>query len=117
MFTLVSSYCLGYRYVGTLHFTFLINSAAHKFGFKPYDSGITAVDSFWLSVIALGEGGHNFHHTFPQDYRTSEYSGIYNVTKHFIDLLAYIGWVSNRKVVSSETVERQKSRNRTKIMG
>ncbi|KAK6023984.1 hypothetical protein OSTOST_10215 [Ostertagia ostertagi] len=37
-----------------------------KFGYRPYDSRITPVESVWTSVAAVGEGGHNFHHTFPQ---------------------------------------------------
>lgn len=25
--------------------------------------------SWWVSLITLGEGYHNYHHTFPRDYR------------------------------------------------
>lgn len=50
----------------------------------------------------MGEGGHNFHHVFPQDYRTSEYVNEYNISKVVIDALASFGWVYDRKVVSNE---------------
>ncbi|VDK19843.1 unnamed protein product [Anisakis simplex] len=91
-----------FRYCFCLHETWLINSAAHKFGFKPYEEQITPTDSFWLAVLAAGEGGHNYHHVFPQDYRTSEYSFVHNITKVVIDWMASAGLVYDRKVVSEE---------------
>ncbi|VDK47999.1 unnamed protein product [Cylicostephanus goldi] len=96
-----------FRYCFLLHSTWFINSAAHMFGYKPYDSRISPVESVWTSVTAVGEGGHNFHHTFPQDYRASEYSMKLNWTCLFIDAFAAIGWVYDRKFVSEEYVQRQ----------
>ena len=38
-----------------------------RFGMKPYDATIGPVENMSVSVLALGEGFHNYHHTFPQD--------------------------------------------------
>uniref|UniRef100_A0A1I7X2Q3 FA_desaturase domain-containing protein n=1 Tax=Heterorhabditis bacteriophora TaxID=37862 RepID=A0A1I7X2Q3_HETBA len=116
------------RYCILLHATWLINSAAHKsvmflnliirrnvlfflnsdkFGFKPYDKAISPVESIWTTVSAIGEGGHNFHHTFPQDYRTSEYSLKLNWTRIFIDTCAALGLVYDRKSFSEEIIKNQ----------
>jgi stearoyl-CoA desaturase (delta-9 desaturase) len=57
------------RLVVLHHTTFLINSAAHFFGTQPYNDGSSARDSPWLAVLTMGEGYHNFHHTFQGDYR------------------------------------------------
>ncbi|CAJ0603602.1 unnamed protein product [Cylicocyclus nassatus] len=95
------------RYCLLLHATWLINSAAHYFGFKPYDKHISPVESVWTTVSAIGEGGHNFHHTFPQDYRTSEYSLKLNWTRIFIDTCAALGLVYDRKSFSEEIIQRQ----------
>ncbi|VDP34318.1 unnamed protein product [Heligmosomoides polygyrus] len=95
------------RYTLLLHATWLINSAAHKFGFKPYDKAISPVESVWTTVSAIGEGGHNFHHTFPQDYRTSEYSLKLNWTRIFIDTCAALGLVYDRKSFSEDIIKRQ----------
>ncbi|KAJ1368553.1 Delta(9)-fatty-acid desaturase fat-6 [Parelaphostrongylus tenuis] len=95
------------RYCLLLHATWLINSAAHWFGFKPYDKNISPVESVWTTVSAMGEGGHNFHHTFPQDYRTSEYSLKFNWTKLFIDVCAALGLVYDRKSFSDAVIQRQ----------
>uniref|UniRef100_A0A915BNT3 Fatty acid desaturase domain-containing protein n=1 Tax=Parascaris univalens TaxID=6257 RepID=A0A915BNT3_PARUN len=99
-----------FRYCFILHETWLINSAAHKYGFKPYDINITPTESFWLAVVAAGEGGHNYHHVFPQDYRTSEYSFVHNITKVIIDAMAAVGLVYDLKVVPQHVIERQKAR-------
>ncbi|GMT23329.1 hypothetical protein PFISCL1PPCAC_14626 [Pristionchus fissidentatus] len=99
-----------FRYIFTLNSTFLINSAAHMFGYKPYDASITPVESVWTNIQAAGEGGHNFHHTFPQDYRTSEFSRLTNSTRLLLDCMAYFGMVYDRKTVSDEAIRRQMER-------
>ena len=57
------------RTVFVHHCTFLINSAAHFFGERPYSTEISARDNGWLALLSYGEGYHNFHHAFPGDYR------------------------------------------------
>jgi len=96
-----------FRYCFTLHATWFINSAAHTFGYRPYDVTISPAESVWTTVTAFGEGGHNYHHTFPQDYRTSEMPAFFNFTKLFIDFFAKIGWAYDMKTVSEDTIERQ----------
>lgn len=44
------------RYVIILHFTWLVNSAAHFYGSKPYDTRISSTENKLLSFYALGEG-------------------------------------------------------------
>lgn len=57
------------RTVFVQHMTFLINSAAHYWGERPYSDVDTARDSWWLGIFTFGEGYHNFHHKFQADYR------------------------------------------------
>lgn len=102
--------CSLFRYCISLHATWFINSAAHSFGYRPYDIGIAAVESVWTTLTAFGEGGHNYHHTFPQDYRTSEIPALFNVTKLFIDIFSKIGWAYDLKVVPEESIKRQVDR-------
>lgn len=74
--------CSVYRYVLSLHITWLINSAAHMYGMKPFDKydceifslpkdnwfalkihfrNISPADSRLVGFLAFGEGFHNFH--------------------------------------------------------
>jgi stearoyl-CoA desaturase (delta-9 desaturase) len=51
------------------HITFLVNSAGHSSGSQPYSAQNSSRDNWWLTFLMFGGGYHNFHHTFPGDYR------------------------------------------------
>lgn len=110
--TLYNSFyiCSLLRYVITLHATWLVNSAAHMWGRRPYDKNINPSENRGVSFWALGEGFHNYHHTFPWDYATSELGYELNTTKMFIDFFAWIGWAYERKVVSPDMIKQRKLR-------
>mmetsp|Transcript_11931 Transcript_11931/g.21771 ORF Transcript_11931/g.21771 Transcript_11931/m.21771 type:complete len:323 (+) Transcript_11931:140-1108(+) len=87
------------RYVAVLHFTWLVNSAAHLWGERPYDVKSNPAENPFVAIAAIGEGWHNWHHAFPFDYAASELgvSRQFNPTKLFIDLCCFLGLASNRK--------------------
>src|SRR4029450_6285636 len=58
-----------FRVMFVWHVTFSINSVAHMVGSQPYSDRNTSRDSLITAFLSLGEGYHNFHHTFPVDYR------------------------------------------------
>lgn len=60
--------------------------------------------------LFLGEGFHNYHHTFPFDYSTSEYGWRWNVTTSFIDLMCFLGLASDCKKVAKDTILARKIR-------
>lgn len=43
------------------------------FGNKPYDKEIMSVENVFVSLAAMGEGWHNYHHVFPYDYKTGKF--------------------------------------------
>jgi stearoyl-CoA desaturase (Delta-9 desaturase) len=102
--------CATFRYAMTLHLTWLVNSAAHLWGNKPYDKTINPSQNAFVTFGALGEGAHNYHHSFPMDYSTSEYGMRFNMTTLFIDVMAWIGQADQRKKMSPEAVNRKKER-------
>lgn len=53
------------RYCFMLNMTWLVNSAAHMFGNHPYDKHINPAQNYLTVIGAIGEGFHNYHHTFP----------------------------------------------------
>jgi stearoyl-CoA desaturase (delta-9 desaturase) len=87
------------RYVCVLHFTWLVNSWAHFFGDHPYDPQSWPAENPIVSVLALGEGWHNWHHKYPFDYATSEFGVTkqYNPTKFFVDVCCFLGLAYDRK--------------------
>ena len=104
--------CSILRYVLLLNATWCVNSAAHMWGNKPYDKNINPCENRMVSFWAGGEGYHNYHHTFPQDYSTSElgWTKALNISTMFIDFMAVIGQVYDRKKMSHEAVFRRKQR-------
>jgi stearoyl-CoA desaturase (delta-9 desaturase) len=104
--------CALLRYVFTLHITWTVNSFAHTHGYRPYDKFINPAENIVSIIGTLGEGWHNYHHSFPYDYRASEWGwrGL-NVSQKFIDLFARIGWVYDRKTVAPELIRRKMERS------
>lgn len=102
--------CATLRYVTTLNVTWCVNSVAHMWGNKPYDEHIGPVESFLVTFGAIGEGFHNYHHTFPSDYSTSEFGWKMNLTTFFIDTMARIGQAYDLKKTSHEVITARKQR-------
>nr|AGR49312.1 acyl-CoA delta 11 desaturase [Agrotis ipsilon] len=99
------------RYIVNLNITFLVNSAAHIWGNKPYDSKILPAQNIAVSIVTGGEGFHNYHHVFPWDYRAAELGNNYlNLTTKFIDFFAWIGWAYDLKTVSSDVIKSRAQR-------
>ncbi|KAI1905324.1 hypothetical protein AGOR_G00014920 [Albula goreensis] len=98
------------RYTVSLNVTWLVNSAAHLYGNRPYDKNISPRENRFVTFGAIGEGFHNYHHTFPFDYSTSEFGLRFNPTTCFIDLMCWLGLASNRKRATPEMVQARKLR-------
>lgn len=97
--------CVPLRYLFALHNTWLVNSAAHMWGGKPYNESIEPRECV-VRYILHGEGYHNYHHTFPWDYSASEHGWTinFNTATMFIDLFALIGWAYDLKKVDHKTI-------------
>ncbi len=86
------------------HCTWFINSLAHTFGSKSHKDSTTAVDNFLIALFTFGEGYHNYHHTYPLDYRNGIRWFHYDPAKWVIFMLSKVGltWDLKRAGVSSE---------------
>lgn len=67
---------------------------------------IYAVNNKIINIFTLGDGWHNYHHTFPWDYKSAEF-GFYkfNFITFIIDSFAKIGWAYDLKQASRELIE------------
>jgi stearoyl-CoA desaturase (Delta-9 desaturase) len=70
------------------HATWSINSIAHYFGSKPNSKKESARNNFLLALITMGEGYHNYHHSYPADYRNGTKWYDFDPTKWFIWILS-----------------------------
>lgn len=79
------------------HFTWFINSLAHIWGEKPFSQEQTAVDNYFLAMLTFGEGYHNYHHTFANDYRNGIRWFHFDPSKWLIWTLEKVGLVYGLK--------------------
>lgn len=105
--SVITSFFLNYlwRTIFVLHATWFVNSAAHHFGSRPYNGEIRPAENVCVSMFAFGEGYHNFHHTFPYDYSTSELPYVFNVNKFFIELMSRKGLAYDLKRASVNSIQ------------
>jgi stearoyl-CoA desaturase (Delta-9 desaturase) len=94
------------RLVVQYHITFATNSLAHTLGARPYDRSTSARDHFLTAVLTLGEGYHNFHHRFQNDYRNGVRRRDFDPTKWLIWSLSRVGAVRNLRRVPKEKIIR-----------
>jgi stearoyl-CoA desaturase (delta-9 desaturase) len=92
------------------HCTFMINSAAHTFGGKPYNEKQTARDSWWLDLLTFGEGHHNFHHAFPGDYRIGHRAWHFDPAKWWIASMRFLGLASQLRRTPQAQIDRAMAR-------
>ncbi|CAG8471029.1 5448_t:CDS:2 [Ambispora leptoticha] len=85
------------RLVVVHHATFCVNSLAHYLGDTTYDDKHTPRDHFITAILTMGEGYHNFHHEFPQDYRNAIRFYQYDPTKWLIKFCSWFGLSTHLK--------------------
>lgn len=81
------------------HLTFLINSLAHFWGKQTYTEKNSARDNWVLALLTWGEGYHNFHHMFQNDYRNGIRWWQFDLTKWFINVCRFTGLASGLRRV------------------
>lgn len=73
------------------HGTCTINSLAHKFGSRRYDTDDDSRNNWFLALITLGEGWHNNHHHCPGAVRQGFYWWEIDITYYGLKLLERLG--------------------------
>lgn len=98
------------RLVLSHHSTFFINSLAHIWGSQPYTDKNTARDNAVLAVFTFGEGYHNYHHIFENDYRNGIYWWQYDPTKWLIKSCSWLGLTNKLRVTPKIKIEKAKAK-------
>ncbi len=89
------------------HSTWFINSLAHTWGTQNFSKEHSAVDNFLVSILTFGEGYHNYHHTFANDYRNGIHWYHYDPTKWLIYILSKMGLASHLRRMNNEKIQFQ----------
>ncbi len=98
------------------HLTWFINSLAHTWGSQSYSREHSAVDSYILCLLTFGEGYHNYHHTFPTDFRNGIRWYHFDPTKWLIWTLAKFKLAWGLKRVDDVRITRQLMQDHCKVL-
>jgi stearoyl-CoA desaturase (delta-9 desaturase) len=82
-----------FRLVFVLHSTWLVNSAAHKWGYRSFDTADDSRNNGLVAALTFGEGWHNNHHHNPTSARHGLAEDEPDVTYQLIKLLERCGLV------------------------
>jgi stearoyl-CoA desaturase (Delta-9 desaturase) len=75
------------------HGTFAVNSLAHRFGTRPFDTKDGSRNNLAVAVVMFGEGFHNNHHHCPSSARFSLQPGQIDLGYWLLRLLEWRGLV------------------------
>ncbi len=84
------------------HSTWLINSAAHLWGYRNFSSDDGSRNLWWAALLTYGEGWHNNHHAYPNVAKAGVRWWEIDVTWWAIQALNTLGLA--KKVVKREGV-------------
>ncbi|MFC3714559.1 acyl-CoA desaturase [Luteimonas soli] len=81
------------------HATVTINSLAHRFGRRRFDTDDDSRNNLWLALITFGEGWHNNHHFFPGTARQGFRWWEIDLTWYALKAMAALGLVHGLKPI------------------
>ena len=79
------------RTVVVWHITWLVNSAAHLWGYRNYETGEQSRNNWLVALISNGEGWHNNHHADPRSARHGHRRWEIDVVFATVAILEYSG--------------------------
>jgi stearoyl-CoA desaturase (delta-9 desaturase) len=88
-----------------LHATLCINSLAHTFGHRRYDTDDESRNSLFLALITLGEGWHNNHHFCMTAARQGFYWWEIDITYYLLKLVSWTGLIWDLHPVPARAYE------------
>jgi stearoyl-CoA desaturase (Delta-9 desaturase) len=75
------------------HGTFTVNSLAHVWGRRRFDTTDTSRNNLWLALLTLGEGWHNNHHYYQSSARQGFFWWEVDVSYYVLRLWQAVGLV------------------------
>lgn len=85
--------------VALYHATFSVNSLAHAWGSRRYETTDHSRNNLIIALITLGEGWHNNHHHYPGSARQGFYWWEVDFTYYGLKMLAACGLIWDLKTV------------------
>jgi len=100
------------RLVLVYHCTWLVNSAAHIWGYQTYFTGDQSTNLWWVALMSYGEGWHNNHHAFQYSARHGLKWWEFDSTYLMIKLLKVLGLATAVKTPSKQLLASSRASGR-----
>jgi stearoyl-CoA desaturase (Delta-9 desaturase) len=101
---LVWGFCIST--VVLFHATVTINSLAHRYGTRRFETRDHSRNNFWLALLTFGEGWHNNHHYYPGSARQGFRWWEIDLTYYALRLMAALGLVRGLRPVPARVLAR-----------
>ena len=88
------------------HATFAVNSIAHLFGTRRYETKDSSKNNFLLALLTLGEGWHNNHHFYPASARQGFRKREVDLTYYGLKIMSFFGLVRKLRPVPTWVKEK-----------
>ena len=92
------------------HVTYCINSLAHVFGFRTYETKDDSRNNFILAVFTLGEGWHNNHHCSPGSVKQGFKWWQLDMSYYVLFLMNKVGLIWDLKYPNPTLLEKKQIR-------
>jgi stearoyl-CoA desaturase (delta-9 desaturase) len=73
------------------HTTFTINSLAHVYGSRRYETPDASRNNVWLALLTFGEGWHNNHHHYMNSVRQGFFWWEVDISYYILKALSWVG--------------------------
>jgi stearoyl-CoA desaturase (delta-9 desaturase) len=83
------------RTVYVWHITWAVNSAAHRWGYRSYETPDGSRNNWWVALLTNGEGWHNNHHAAPRTCSQGHRWWEVDLTFTFVRALEVVGLAKN----------------------
>ena len=90
------------RVVVGWHTTWFVNSLAHIFGKRTFETKDDSTNNWFVAVLTFGEGWHNNHHAYPTSARHGLKWYQFDMNWVTIQLFKRLGWATNIRIFDTE---------------
>jgi len=87
------------------HVTYTINSLAHVWGSRRYDTGDDSRNNFLLAILTLGEGWHNNHHYYQASANQGFFWWEIDISYYTLWAMSKVGLVSDLRRPPQHLIE------------
>jgi stearoyl-CoA desaturase (delta-9 desaturase) len=99
------------------HATFTVNSLAHVWGSRRYETTDTSRNNVFIALLTMGEGWHNNHHHYQRSTRQGFFWWEIDVSFYALKVMSWIGLVSDLQGVPDHIRDNVEAPQRARVDG